>query len=155
MEFRLATLSDIDQLIKMRWDFTLEDADYGSLVKEEDYEAFRGECYHFLSKAIQSNDWFIWVAVHHGKIVSHIYIELIQKVPRPGRVTYPFAFMTNVYTIPEVRGKGIGGQLIAKVNEWSKEQKNEFIIVWPSETSIDFYKRNGYQHCQEPMEFLH
>lgn len=62
--------------------------------------------------------------------------------------------MTNVYTIPEIRGEGIGSQLIAKVNEWSKEQKNEFIIVWPSETSIDFYKRNGYKHCKEPMEFM-
>ncbi|WP_255350845.1 GNAT family N-acetyltransferase [Salinicoccus sp. YB14-2] len=68
-------------------------------------------------------------------------------------MTYPFAFMTNVYTIPENRGEGIGGQLITKVNAWSKEQNNEFIIVWPSETSIDFYKRYGYHHCNESMEF--
>ncbi|MFA1821869.1 GNAT family N-acetyltransferase [Virgibacillus oceani] len=154
MEIRLTNRGDIDQLIKMRWDFTLEDEDYGDLVKEKDYEKFRDECQHFLLKAIQSNDWFIWIAEHNRKIVSHIYVELIQKVPRPGRISYPFAFMTNVYTVTEMRGKGIGSQLIAKVNEWSEEQKNEFIIVWPSETSIDFYKRNGYKHCKEPMEYL-
>ena len=153
MEMRLAIQEDIEQLIKMRWDFTLEDEDYGFRVKEENYEEFRDECQQFLWKAIESNNWFVWVAEHKGKIVSHIYIELIQKVPRPGRITHPFAYMTNVYTIPEARGKGIGSQLIAKVNEWSKEQKYEFIIVWPSETSVEFYKKSGYIHCKEPMEF--
>lgn len=154
MGIRLATPEDVDQLIKMRWDFTLEDVDYNGHINEEDYEKFRNECKQFLLTAIQGNDWFIWVAEDKGKIVSHIYVELIQKVPRPGRITYPFAYMTNVYTIPEIRGKGIGGQVIAKVNEWSKEKKYEFIIVWPSDTSIDFYTRNGYKNCNEPMEFI-
>ena len=52
----------------------------------------------FLGNAINSGQWIIWVAEENKRVVSHIYIELIQKVPRPGRFTYPFAYMTNVYT---------------------------------------------------------
>ncbi|RSD28836.1 GNAT family N-acetyltransferase [Mesobacillus subterraneus] len=150
MEYRLAKKDDIEQLIKMRWDFTVED--YPEMGEGVAFSAFAEECSSFLEQAIDNGQWFIWVAEDHEKIVSHIYVELIQKVPRPGRVTNPFAYMTNVYTIPCYRGKGIGSQLLSSVNEWAKDQKYEFIIVWPSDTSIEFYSRNGYANCKEPME---
>ncbi|WP_059172393.1 GNAT family N-acetyltransferase [Bacillus sp. FJAT-27445] len=152
MRIRLAEKRDIEQLIKMRWDFTLED--YPAAALESDYDAFELECRVFLENAMDGGRWFIWVAEEEGRIVSHIYIELIQKVPRPGRVTRPFAYMTNVYTVPEYRGKGIGSKLILAINEWVKDSKYEFIIVWPSEDGVPFYERNGYSHCKEPMEFF-
>ncbi|HZH61010.1 MAG TPA: GNAT family N-acetyltransferase [Metabacillus sp.] len=100
---------------------------------------------------------FIWVAEENEKIVSHIYIELIQKVPRPGRITHPFVYMTNVYTIKEFRNKGnkgIGSELLTTINEWTKENRYEFIIVWPSDDSINYYKKNSYVYCTEPMEYF-
>jgi GNAT superfamily N-acetyltransferase len=150
VEYRLAKPTDIDHLVRMRWDFTVED--YPEMGSETDYSSFETECRSFLEDALESDRWFIWVAEEDGKVVSHIYIELIHKVPRPGRVTCPFAYMTNVFTIPEYRGKGIGSQLLSRVNEWAGKRKYEFIIVWPSDTSINFYQRNGYMHCAEPME---
>ncbi|RHW41478.1 N-acetyltransferase [Neobacillus notoginsengisoli] len=152
MQIRLAETKDIEQLIKMRWDFTLED--YPSAQEKSDYHSFTMECKNFLEQAISSGQWFIWVAEEGEQLVSHIYIELIQKVPRPGRVTAPFAYMTNVYTVKEYRGKGIGSKLISVVNDWVKENKYEFIIVWLSEDGVRFYERNGYARCIEPMEYF-
>lgn len=153
MKFRLAERKDIAQLIQMRWDFTVEDNEMKTLTKR-DFEPFKLECCTFLESALKSETWFIWIAEEDAKIVSHIYIQLIDKVPRPGRITYPFAYMTNVYTTKEFRNKGIGSNLITTINEWAKNKKYEFIIVWPSEDSIDYYKKNGYSHCKEPMEFF-
>ncbi|WP_226087439.1 GNAT family N-acetyltransferase [Mesobacillus sp. S13] len=150
MQIRLAKKTDIDQLIKMRWDFTLED--YPEMGEGVEYGSFGNECREFLETAIRSGKWFVWVAENNGEIVSHIYIELIQKVPRPGRTTNPFAYMTNVYTIPGHRGKGIGSKLLSCINDWAEENKFEFIIVWPSDAGIEFYRRNGYTHSKEPME---
>lgn len=150
MKIRLAEMADIDQLVKMRWDFTLED--YPEMGDGIEYILFERECREFLESALESGRWFAWIAEKEGVILSHIYIELIHKVPRPGRVTNPFAYMTNVYTVPEYRGKGVGSRLLSRVNEWSTERNFEFIIVWPSDTSIEFYERNGYSHCKEPME---
>jgi GNAT superfamily N-acetyltransferase len=92
------------------------------------------------------------VAVQDGLIVSHNYIELIEKVPRPGRVTHPFAYMTNVYTMPACRSQGIGSRLLERIREWAEERQYEFIIVWPSEEGRDFYARKGYRVCNDPME---
>jgi len=88
----------------------------------------------------------------NGIIAAHVYIQLIDKVPRPGRVTYPFAYMTNVYTDPDYRAQGIGSQLLQAIREWAKANKYEFIIVWPSEEARGFYSRNGYALCNDPME---
>ncbi|GAA0600324.1 GNAT family N-acetyltransferase [Virgibacillus siamensis] len=151
MNIRLAKTKDIYQLINMRWDFTIE---YDESKEKESYDDFKKECRSFLNDALNSRQWFIWVAEENEKIISHIYIELIHKVPRPGRITYPFAFMTNVYTIPEYRNKGVGGKVLSSVNKWVKENNYEFVIVWPSEESINYYKKKGYVHCTEPMEYF-
>ncbi|NDI33182.1 GNAT family N-acetyltransferase [Chengkuizengella sediminis] len=151
MNIRLAGTKDIEQLIKMRWDFTLEDYP-DKKIQDSDYNQFHEECESFLLNAFNNNHWYIWVVEIEGKIVSNIYIEVIHKVPRPGRITYPFGYMTNVYTIPESRGLGLGSKLMTEINKWAEELNYEFIIVWPSEQSIDFYSRNGYIHCKEPME---
>lgn len=150
MNIRLAEEKDIQQLIGMRWDFTIEHDESKKNAPRLDFEK---ECRIFLEKAIADEQWFIWGAEEQGKIVSHIYIELINKVPRPGRITRPFAFMTNVYTVPEYRNKGIGSKLLNFVNDWIEENNYEFVIVWPSDDSVEFYKRNGYEQCSEPMTY--
>ncbi|MCH1625262.1 GNAT family N-acetyltransferase [Ferdinandcohnia quinoae] len=153
MNIRLADEKDIDQLIRMRWDFTIEHDESGEIAQLP-YEDFENECQVFLQNVLNGDKWFIWVAEENGSIVSHIYIELIQKVPRPGRVTHPFAYMTNVYTIEEYRNKGIGSSLLSAVNEWVREMNYEFVIVWPSDEAINFYGKNGYVQCKEPMEYF-
>lgn len=154
MNIRLAERKDFDQLIQMRWDFTIEDYETKSFGENE-MDSFKLECQTFLENALNSGNWFIWVAEEDEKIVSHIYIELIQKVPRPGRITFPFAYMTNVYTIKKYRSKGIGSKLMKTIHEWVKENKYEFIIVWPSDASRNYYERNGYKLCNDPMEFFY
>ena len=49
MEIRLAEEKDIDQLIKMRWDFTIED-DYENKIQPSAFEDFKQECRTFLEK---------------------------------------------------------------------------------------------------------
>jgi GNAT superfamily N-acetyltransferase len=150
MNIRKAREDDMEALIRMRWEFTLE---HQPEVKG-DYELFAQECREFLVQAIRGERWHIWVAEVDAKIVSHVYIQLIDKVPRPGRITYPFAYMTNVYTLPSWRSQGIGSQILQKIEKWATENKFEFIIVWPSEESRDFYGRNGYKLCNDPMELV-
>jgi GNAT superfamily N-acetyltransferase len=153
LTIRLAEHSDIPDLVAMRWDFTLEDHDHPELFTSAEYLEFDKECKRFLENELGGEKWFFWVAELGGRIVSHIFIELVHKVPRPGRVTKPFVYMTNVYTRPEHRGKGIGTKLIQQINRWAREQEFEFIIVWPSEEGAKFYEKNGYARCTEPMEW--
>ncbi|SHH28420.1 GNAT family N-acetyltransferase [Virgibacillus chiguensis] len=151
MDIRFAEKKDIKQLIKMRWDFTIE---YDESKRNASYYSFEKECQIFLENAMNSSQWFIWVAEENEKVISHIYVELIQKVPRPGRVTHPFAYMTNVFTIPDYRNKGVGSKMLKTINNWTKENNYEFVIVWPNDESINYYKKNGYVYCKESMGYF-
>lgn len=146
---RLATINDIEELVQMRWDFSLED--YPD--RSANFEEFRAVCSDFLVKAIEGGDWYIWVAEVDQAIVSHMYLQLIHKVPRPGKSLDPyFGYVTNVYTRPSLRGQGIGTRIHDAIERWSKENEVEFLILWPSSDSVQFYERNGFARCEEVME---
>lgn len=149
MIFRLAELRDIDALTEMRRDFTLE---YNPDISPDTFSAFEEECREFLMEAIEGDRWQIFVAEVDGQVISHIFLQLIDKMPRPGRVTHPFGYVTNVYTLPSYRGRGIGAKVDAAMQKWAKEQELEMLVVWPSRNSVTFYERNGFQRCPEAME---
>ncbi|MFD2115232.1 GNAT family N-acetyltransferase [Paenibacillus yanchengensis] len=138
---RLATLDDIDELIQMRWDFSTED--YGDSTVS--YEELHQVCGDFLNKAIESGNCYVWVAEVQRSIVSHMYLQLIHKVPRPGKIRDPYyGYVTNVYTRPAFRSQGIGTEIYVAMEKWSKENEVEFLILWPSRTSVQFYEKNGF-----------
>lgn len=146
---RLATLDDVDDLVQMRWEFS-EDERNNSIVS---FEEFHKICSEFLIKAINGGDWYIWIAEIEKNIVSHMYLQLIHKVPRPGKSPDPyFGYVTNVYTRPDYRSKGIGTKIHTAMEQWSKEKNVEFLILWPSSESVQFYSRNGFYQCEEAME---
>jgi GNAT superfamily N-acetyltransferase len=136
---RLATSSDFGALVEMRRAFTLEDEPLGGL--RSDYEA---DMRSFLEEGLDSGRWKVWIAEVEGEVVSHVYLALVDKVPRPSRANRWIAYMTNVYTRPEHRGAGIGAELLNTVTAWAASNDVELIGVWPSETSVAFYGRNGF-----------
>jgi GNAT superfamily N-acetyltransferase len=86
------------------------------------------------------------------RIVSHMYLQLIHKVPRPGKFQDPYyGYVTNVYTCPDFRNQGIGSKIHIAMEKWSKEHEVEFLILWPSSDSVNFYARNGFSRCEEAM----
>ncbi|REE86197.1 RimJ/RimL family protein N-acetyltransferase [Paenibacillus taihuensis] len=155
---RLATTADIDVLVQMRYDFTMED--YPELQQQRrhsdtdtDIEDFHRTCSTFLESAINGGEWFIWVAEADGQLVSHMYLQLIHKVPRPGKCEDPyFGYVTNVYTRPAYRGRGIGTQIHHAMEQWAIANNVEFLILWPSETSVAFYERSGFRPSAEALE---
>jgi GNAT superfamily N-acetyltransferase len=148
MRHRKATSDDIAALVRMRWEFVTD----GAAPDGETCEQFDAACTAFLERALTSGRWVVWVAEERGEIRSHIYLQRIEKVPKPGRAHDAYAYMTNVYTRPGFRGRGIGGQLLREACRWAKEAGMEFIIVWPSEESRGFYAREGFRVVEEAME---
>ena len=147
MNIRQYEDNDIPRLIQMRFDFTAETKEIDPAL----FEPFRQECIQFFQEIQDSERWHIWVAEVEGEVVSHVFVQMIDTVPRPGRVKSPWAYVTNVYTVPAYRAQGIGGAVMDEVNKWAKETGITFLLVWPSETSAAFYARYGFERAEEAM----
>jgi GNAT superfamily N-acetyltransferase len=145
---RLATHADVEALVKMRREFTFEGVEPSEMISRSEFES---DCRTFLLDAIASDRWQIWVAEVERQIVGHMFVALIDKVPRPVREDRKIAYLTNGYTRPAFRNKGIGAQLIKRAQRAASEANVELMIVWPGDESVDFYKRHGFTVPSEPL----
>ncbi len=136
MNYRRATVEDLSQLAELRWDFRLEGGDEIPVVGKSE---FIDSCTSFLKLRLENGSYVYWIAEDDVEIVAHIFVHKIDLVPRPCRIHDQFGYITNNYTKPGLRGRGIGSQLMTRVIEWARQEDLELLIVYPSETSIAYY----------------
>ena len=147
--FRRAEEADLPALCTNRWRLRTEDDGDPDGV---DPEAFRRHCVAFLREALQGGPWALWVAESQGRVVANAFVQVVPKVPRPGRFDDAIGYVTNVYVEPEQRGQGVGTELMQHVVAWARERDLELLIVWPSERSRTLYARAGFLAQSEIME---
>lgn len=146
--FRQATIADIHDLAQLRWDFSLEDDHTGT----ETFDAFQRRFGRSVCADMRQRRCAIHVAEHASRLIANMYVKLIRKVPRPGRFGTRFGYMMNVYTAPEWRNQGVGSLLLDQVISWARTQSLEFLVLWPSERSVSFYQRHGFQPSGDALE---
>ena len=140
MEYRLATVDDIPQLARTRWDFRAEAGE----EPIEGADAFERRYAAFARQALESRAWVYWIAVDGGRILSHIAVNVVRGVPRPSHKSDQWGYVTDCYTRPEHRRQGIGSELMTRVKEWAVKHDLELLLVWPSDDSRSFYERAGF-----------
>ena len=140
MRFRLATRDDAAQLARMRWAFREEVGE----VPMQSAAEFAERYVQFLDSGLTSGHWTYWVAEDSARIVAHMAVHIVRSVPRPARRRDAWGYLTDCYTWPDHRGRGIGGELLAHVRGWAAAADLELLIVSPSDRSRAFYARAGF-----------
>jgi ribosomal protein S18 acetylase RimI-like enzyme len=145
---RHARLPDIPRLVELRRRFKIEEDNEDGARERPGYAE---DCRKFYTRAVETDGWFVWVAEAGREIVSNATVVLIDKVPHPFTERSRIAYLTNVYTVPDFRGQGIAGRILAKAQESARAADVELVIVWPSERSVSLYKRQGFEVQDEPL----
>jgi GNAT superfamily N-acetyltransferase len=148
---RNATIDDVAELVELRRTFTFEEVAHGRAVRADFEQAFA----RIVRSGIESGEWVVWVVEADGAIVSHVFVRTIEKLLRPVATRPAIGYVTNVYTRPEFRGRGIGGRILDGVTAWALESDIELLMVWPSEASFAHYERHGFADRGEPLVWLH
>ena len=81
-----------------------------------------------------------------------MFVYLIPKLPKPNGNAKYIAYLTNVYTKKEYRNKGIGTQILNFIKDDLVKKKCELLFAWPSDNSIAWYQRNGFNGDNEIFE---
>jgi GNAT superfamily N-acetyltransferase len=137
----MATVDDAPALAELRWEFRLAEAGGQATYSHAEFVRV---CTDYFSLAIQRGEWTCWVAEEDGHLVSSTCVYTIRKIPHPNNLTPTFAYVSNVYTCPEFRNRGVGSELMRHVIAWGKAQGFEDLTLWPSERSVPFYERAGF-----------
>ena len=139
--YRTATANDVPALADIRWEHWEEDPHDPAMVNRE---AFRREFARRVGPGIESGLMTFWVAEIHGEIVSTVVVVHIVKVPKPSKLDDGYGYGTAVHTREAYRNQCIGGELLRHVQAWALAQDMEFLVTWPAERSLPFYRRAGF-----------
>lgn len=152
MQFRFAKEGDYLQLARMKWLHCEEDdADYQERNLEGvNEEQFLSEFVRFLQ---EHREYKIFVAEDKDVLTCAMFVYLIPKTPRPNTTVKYIAYLTNVYTRKEYRNQAIGTQLLSHIKAYLAGIACELIFAWPSDNSVNWYRRNGFYQENEVFEY--
>lgn len=150
MEIRLASPSDAETLAALRYDFR-------AAINEaaEDRDAFVARCAEWMGWRLEMGAaWRCWVAEDSGRVVGHLWLQLVEKVPNPAPELEQHAYVTNVYVEPAARGTGLGERLMEAALAFCRAERVDSVILWPTEKSRTLYARHGFVDPLDMMELV-
>jgi GNAT superfamily N-acetyltransferase len=147
-QIRAARATDASDLARLRHSLYAEHD-----RAEEPLDVYTSRFVGFVRDALASDAWRIWVGELDGRVVGAMWLQLVERVPRPGeeRGSLPIGYLTNAFVEPELRDGGLGSRMLEEVVSWARGRGVEEIIVWPSERSYPFYERAGFSRTSDPL----
>ena len=150
VRIRRCEISDLEVLVKMRVEF-LKEAGH---VKDG---ANAKELAHELAEYIKSHinkDLFFWVAEIEEIAVSTGALSFWEKLPLyAGKQNgSKVGYISNMYTIPEYRRKGIASNIVEEIIKFGKEIGMLKIMLHALEDGKNVYKNLGFSANESFME---
>ncbi|HEX3865677.1 MAG TPA: GNAT family N-acetyltransferase [Gemmatimonadaceae bacterium] len=137
---RRATPADAEALARLRYEFRAPRAD---AVERE--SAFRERCAAWCRTAVaDENVWRAWVLDDDGELLGNVWLQIVQKLPNPGRESERHGYLTNFFVAEASRGQGSGSRMLAALLQDCVELGVDNIFLWPTEQSRPFYGRHGF-----------
>lgn len=140
---RRAVADDVPDLVKLRWDVCVEQgvadpADADSFARYD--QALRA----FLARHIAEDACQIHVAVIGGEIVATSTLWLFPVLPWPGGLSQWQGYVTNVYTVPAYRRRGIARRLMATLERVAREHGATALLLETSAEAAPLYAELGF-----------
>jgi len=147
-EIRPAVTRDASDLARMRLALYSEHG-----PEREPLDEYVARFAGFVHDVLASDAWRVWVAELEGRVVGTMWLQLVERVPRPGedRGALPIGYLTNVFVEPDLRDGGLGSRMLEEILTWARARGVEELIVWPSERSYPFYERAGFSRTPDPL----
>ena len=146
---RLATLDDLDELIRLRLDFLEE---VGNLKAGVDAAELGALMRDYLARKMPAGEFLAWVAESEGAIVATSGVTIFERPPNGSNPSGVEAYLSNMYTLPAWRGRGLGTALVATVVAHLKRTRVRRIWLHATEQGRTVYARAGFVPGETEME---
>ena len=138
--FEQAKLSDVDELIRMRIAYMVDD--FGS-VSDEERAGMEKQLPDYFSRKLGS-DLIAFVAKDGGRIVSVAYLHIIEMPANSILLNGLYGDVLSVYTEPEYRGQGLCTRLMKDLVAYGKEKGLGRIDLKATSAGLPIYKKVGF-----------
>jgi GNAT superfamily N-acetyltransferase len=148
IEFRKAGPEDIDKLVRMRLEF-LQEVQPKEIWSES--EELSANMKQYFSENMASGCFSAWIAVENGETVGTSGLYFYTLPPSYKNKSGKVAYIMNMYTKPEYRGRRIAPTLFGKLIEECKERGCKKISLHATAMGKPVYEKFGFQQAEGEM----
>jgi len=140
--FRLATLNDLEQLVSLR---VLMQKDVRGIQVDEVDAQYLAAVRKYFVESFQGGSYYSVVAESEGQLVSANGLVIYRKPPSLGGGTGYMGYVSNVYTLPEWRGRGIATELMKALVQKARLLGIDKLQLGATELGQGVYGRVGFK----------
>ena len=136
-----ATREDINELIRMRIEYMIDD--FGS-VTDEERKGMEAQLPDYFNRKL-GTELIAFVAKEGDRIVSVAYLHIIEMPANSILLNGLYADVLSVYTEPAYRGQGICTQLMKNLVEYGKTRGLGRIDLSATDAGYPIYAKVGFK----------
>ena len=145
MIFRKADLNDIDKLAEIRKKQIQDEGQKPDTDIDEDLR-------RFFREKMGSGELIEWVAETEDGIIATAAVLFMDYPPAFTNPTGRKGYVCNMYTADDYRGRGIAGELMAKLEDEVRGRGLTTLVLHASVMGRKAYAKNGYHETDIVME---
>ena len=149
MEYRAATIHDLDALIELRIAFLNAMQPFTEAELAMPIRRLPAYFRQHLGR-----DFFAWLAVEGDQIVSTVQLVVCEQPANPRMRTGKTGLIINVYTKPDFRKRGLASVLLRMAMEEAKRHDVSYIELQATESGQPVYEKLGFQPVQLPYTYM-
>ncbi len=147
IEFRQATFSDIEELVRLRLEF-LRELHPGMGEKDAELEVSLRD---YFARAVAEDGFLAWLAVDGGRIVATSGLCFYTVPPSYKNPTGKVAYIMNMYTLPDYRRQGLASALFDMIVDEARRRGYRKLSLHASEQGRPIYAKKGFQETPDEM----
>jgi GNAT superfamily N-acetyltransferase len=117
VNIRLATLDDIEALVSLRIQ-----------LLEANEPGFDDALRAWLRTHLADGSFLAWIAQDAGTVVAASGLTVLDRPPYPGNATGLDGYVTNMYTLPAYRRRGLARQLLEVLTAHARQVGNQAAV---------------------------
>ncbi|MFW9852202.1 MAG: GNAT family N-acetyltransferase [Candidatus Thorarchaeota archaeon] len=149
--YRRAIPEDINKLVELRVEFLYEAEE---ITEDTPSEELRNSLYDFFQRNMKSEQFISWIAVQEDEIVATSGLVFYEIPPLFENISGKEAYLMNMYTIPNLRRKGMGTKLLKKLIEEARKRSIRKVRLMTTASGKHLYEKNGFKYNENEMYLL-
>lgn len=147
MNFRIATIADMELLIRLRKQLLMDEGQILSSNIDQELK-------QFFTLQMSTNQLTQWLVECEDEVIASGAIQFISFPPSFFNTTGIRGYIMNMYTHPAYRKRGIAKQLMDLLVEEARIRKVHHIFLIASDMGKPLYKKYGFSENDIYMEYF-
>lgn len=151
---RQATIDDIEQLVRLRLAMMAEVAGpRGGGVDPDSGKALAEANRSYMEETMPTGEFAAYIVESGGAMVATSGLRVYRMAPHTGNLRGIGAYVLNMYTVPEWRGRGLASALLERLVEHAREAGAMSVSLRATAAGRPVYERYGFGGDSNFMSF--